>query len=94
MDDKTLLEWAHDARERAYAPYSGFCVGAALLAKSGEVYAGCNVETRPMGQLIVRNVPRFSRPFPKVSGSFPKSPLSAERIARRLIARLAESVGR
>lgn len=32
------------AREFAYAPYSRFCVGAALLTKNGKVYTGCNIE--------------------------------------------------
>lgn len=44
MDDKKLIELAYEARERAYTPYSGFQVGAALLTKNGKVYFGCNIE--------------------------------------------------
>ncbi len=44
MTDKELMQLAVRAREMAYAPYSGFRVGAALLGKSGRVYLGCNVE--------------------------------------------------
>ncbi len=39
-----LIEMALEARESAYAPYSHFKVGAALLGKNGVVYKGCNVE--------------------------------------------------
>ena len=41
---KQLIETAVKAREMAYAPYSHYKVGAALLAKSGKIYTGCNVE--------------------------------------------------
>ena len=44
MTDRELLEYAVDARKMAYAPYSGFRVGAALVGKSGKIYKGCNVE--------------------------------------------------
>lgn len=44
MTAQALVARAKEAMERAYAPYSGFTVGAALLGKSGRVYVGCNVE--------------------------------------------------
>lgn len=40
----TLIDDARAIRENAYAPYSGFKVGAAIRAKSGAVFTGCNVE--------------------------------------------------
>lgn len=47
-----LLAEADRARARAYAPYSRFPVGAALLGKSGRVYRGCNVENSSFGLSI------------------------------------------
>ena len=44
MDRHELVKLALDARKMAYAPYSHFKVGAALLTGSGKVYQGCNVE--------------------------------------------------
>jgi len=49
MDEKMLCELAVRAMENAYAPYSGFKVGAALLCKSGRVFTGCNVENVSFG---------------------------------------------
>ena len=42
--EKKLMNEAILARENAYAPYSHFKVGAALLTKSGRIYRGCNIE--------------------------------------------------
>ena len=49
MTGEKLCELAKAAMMRAYAPYSGFKVGAALLCKDGTVYQGCNIENAAYG---------------------------------------------
>ncbi len=39
-----LIRLAIEARDRSYSPYSGYCVGAALLTGNGKIYTGCNIE--------------------------------------------------
>lgn len=50
MDNKMqLIAAAKDAYENAYAPYSNYYVGAALLTKKGTIYRGCNIENASYG---------------------------------------------
>lgn len=44
MSPSELIQAAKEARARAYAPYSNYAVGAAVLTEDGEVFLGCNVE--------------------------------------------------
>ena len=45
MDVKLLIKKAFEARKYSYSPYSHYQVGAALLAESGNIYTGCNIES-------------------------------------------------
>jgi cytidine deaminase len=47
-----LIQHALKARQRAYAPYSHYCVGAALLVADGSIVSGCNVENASYGAAI------------------------------------------
>ena len=47
-----LLDQARRARETAYAPYSNFKVGAAVLTAAGEIFSGCNIENASLGATI------------------------------------------
>ena len=49
MNKNLLIKMAKEASQNAYAPFSGFKVGAALLTKSGRIFTGCNVENSSYG---------------------------------------------
>lgn len=52
ISPEELVKLALEARERAYTPYSGFAVGAALLCADGTVYQGCNIENAAFGPTV------------------------------------------
>ena len=82
LTDEELITLAYEAREFAYAPYSGYKVGAALLCEDGRVFKGCNVENNAYPNsycaertALVKAVSEGARKFTKLavtaSGSAP-----------------------
>ncbi len=49
MKPEQLINLSKEAMKKAYAPYSGFFVGAALLCRDGRVFTGCNIENAAFG---------------------------------------------
>ncbi|MFD1253204.1 Cytidine deaminase [Devosia equisanguinis] len=83
--DKALFEAAETVRANAYAPYSNFQVGAAILADDGKIYAGCNVENAayPVGNcaepsaiaaMLAGGGKRIKRVYVTGPGSTPVTP--------------------
>ena len=61
MTDTELVSLARSVMARAYAPYSGFQVGAALLAVIGRVYLGCNMESASCSPTICAERTAFAK---------------------------------
>lgn len=49
MKNEELMDYAKKAYANSYAPYSRFCVGAALLTEDGQIFLGCNIENASYG---------------------------------------------
>lgn len=74
MDNKEMIIKAKEAMDKAYAPYSNFMVGAAILAEDEKVYTGCNIENASFGATIcaervalVKAVSEGNRKFSKLA---------------------------
>ena len=61
MTPEKLCELAKDAMTHAYAPYSGYKVGAALLCADGSVYTGCNIENAAYSPTICAERTAFAK---------------------------------
>ncbi|MDB5586664.1 MAG: cytidine deaminase [Devosia sp.] len=83
--DKALYEAAEAIRAKAYAPYSKFSVGAAILADDGQIYSGCNIEnaaypqgscaeTSAIAAMIAGGGKRIARIYVTGPGSAPVTP--------------------
>lgn len=99
MDDKTLFSRALAAREQAYAPYSHFTVGAALLCTDGTVYTGCNIENAAFSPTVCaervaffKAVSEGQREFAAIAiagapeGTAPDSPCAPCGVCRQVMA--------
>lgn len=102
MNDEALLQAAREARERSYAPYSDFAVGAALLTADGSVFTGVNVENASIGlsvcaerNAIAKAISEGHRDFVRmaiVTGS-PHEPTMPCGVCRQVIWEFSHDIG-
>ena len=99
METHELLVLARDAAKEAYAPYSNFRVGAAIICEDGSVYTGVNVENRSFGlticaerSAVVRAVTDGKRSIKAVAVSCPDAdyPVSPCGACRQVLSEFAD----
>ena len=101
--DQALFEAAEAIRAKAYAPYSRFPVGAAILAEDGKIYSGCNIENAayPQGNcaeasaiaaMIAGGARRITRIYVTGPGTAPVTPCGGCRQRLREFANLDVTV--
>lgn len=101
--DQALFEAAEAIRARAYAPYSNFTVGAAILADDGRIYSGCNIEnaaypqgncaeTSAIAAMIAGGARRIERIYVTGPGTAPVTPCGGCRQRIREFADLGVTV--
>lgn len=78
IDDKSLYEIAEKAISDAYAPYSGYRVGAALLSEEGKVYVGVNIENISYGATICAERSALGNAVSDGARTFSKIAIAAE----------------
>ncbi len=78
MDYKDLYKMAEAAKINAYAPFSGFNVGAALLTGSGKVYTGVNVENSSYGGTICAERTAFTKAISEGEREFKAIAIAAD----------------
>lgn len=77
ISNEKLYEIAEGARANAYAPFSNFCVGAALLTADGEIYTGVNIENSSYGATICAERTAFVKAISEGKRQFSKIAISA-----------------
>lgn len=77
VSDRQLMRMAMEMTKRSYAPFSKFRVGAALLAKDGCVYTGCNVENSSFGGTICAERTAFVKAISEGCREFEKIAITA-----------------
>jgi cytidine deaminase len=79
MTDEELLQIANEVRPRAYAPYSRFTVGAALLCADGTVFTGVNIENASFGPSVCAERTAFFKAISEGQRAFVKIAVTCDK---------------